>query len=146
VSKSIDRMEAAQLVRRRTPSEDRRRAIGHLTERGPQLATPLVLRIRRHDASIARLLGKPPPEGSECGLTRLIDLVEQVPRWAMVRERRRRKRSVTGGHQAGVTFLENAENSGSGSDITSTDTIGCPKTPASSLQNDDTSPDEAMMG
>jgi DNA-binding MarR family transcriptional regulator len=96
VTKAIDRMEAAQLVRRRTPSEDRRRAIVHLTERGLQLATPLALRIRQHEASIARLLGKPPTRRLRVGLTRLIDLVEQAPRWAMVRERRRRKTSVAG--------------------------------------------------
>jgi DNA-binding MarR family transcriptional regulator len=60
LSKAIDRMEAAQLVRRRTPVDDHRRALVHLTERGLQLATKSVMDIQRHEASIADMLGKAP--------------------------------------------------------------------------------------
>jgi DNA-binding MarR family transcriptional regulator len=83
LSKAIDRMAAAQLVRRRTPTEDHRRAHVHLTERGLQLATKLVLDIRRHEASIAGVLGKAPLRKLKMELTRLTNLFEQVPPWAM---------------------------------------------------------------
>jgi MarR family transcriptional regulator, organic hydroperoxide resistance regulator len=83
LSKAIDRMVAAQLVRRRTPVDDRRRALVHLTERGLPLATKLALDIRRHEASIADVLGKVPLRKLKMELTRLINLVEQVPPWAM---------------------------------------------------------------
>ena len=96
LSKAIDRMAAAQLVRRLTPTDDRRLALVHLTERGLQLATKLVLDIRRHEALIADVFGKVPLCKLRMELTRLINLVEQVPRWAMVRERRRRKTRVAG--------------------------------------------------
>ena len=83
LSKAIDRMAAAQLVRRRTLSDDHRRTLVHLTGRGLHLATRLVLNIRQHEALIARELGKGPTRKLRVGLTRLIDLVEQVPPWAM---------------------------------------------------------------
>jgi DNA-binding MarR family transcriptional regulator len=83
LSKAIDRMAAAQLVRRRTPTKDHRLAHVHLTERGLQLATKMVLDIRRHEASIADVRGKAPLRKLKMELTRLTNLFEQVPPWAM---------------------------------------------------------------
>jgi DNA-binding MarR family transcriptional regulator len=83
LSKAIDRMAAAQLVRRRTPSDDHRRSHVHLTERGLRLATQVVLNIRQHETMIARAFGKAPLRKLRVELTRLITLVERVPPWAM---------------------------------------------------------------
>jgi MarR family transcriptional regulator, lower aerobic nicotinate degradation pathway regulator len=83
LSKAIDRMAAARLVRRRTPADDHRLAHVHLTDRGLKLATKLVSDIRRYEASIADVLGKVPLRKLKMELTRLINLVEQVPPWAM---------------------------------------------------------------
>jgi DNA-binding MarR family transcriptional regulator len=83
LSKAIDRMAAAQLVRRLTPTDDRRLALVHLTERGLQLATKLVLDIRRLEALIADVFGKVPLRKLRAALTRLINLVEQAPPWTM---------------------------------------------------------------
>jgi MarR family transcriptional regulator, lower aerobic nicotinate degradation pathway regulator len=83
LSKAIDRMAAAQLVRRRTPRNDHRRSLVHLTERGMQLATQVVLNIRQHEALIARVCGKAPIRKLRVELIRLITLVERVPPWAM---------------------------------------------------------------
>ena len=91
LSKAIDRMAAAQLVRRRTPADDHRLALVHLTERGLQLATKLVLDIIRHEASIADVHGKVPLRKLKMELTRLINLVEQVPPWAVRHGSERRR-------------------------------------------------------
>jgi MarR family transcriptional regulator, organic hydroperoxide resistance regulator len=58
LTKAIDRMERDQLVQRRTPTEDRRRTLVYLTERGRRAAAPLVLRARQHDAAVARAIGE----------------------------------------------------------------------------------------
>jgi DNA-binding MarR family transcriptional regulator len=58
LTKAVDRMERDQLVQRRTPSEDRRRTLVYLTERGRRAAAPLVLRARQHDAAVARAIGE----------------------------------------------------------------------------------------
>jgi MarR family transcriptional regulator, organic hydroperoxide resistance regulator len=83
LTKAIDRLAAAQLVRRRTPSDDHRCSLIHLTERGLPLATQLVLNIRQHEALIAHALGRAPTRKLRAELIRLINLVEQVPPWEM---------------------------------------------------------------
>jgi DNA-binding MarR family transcriptional regulator len=83
LSKAIDRMAAAQLVRRLTPTDDRRLALVHLTERGLQQATKLVLDIRRHEALIGDVFGKGPLRKLRKELTRLINFLEQAPPWTM---------------------------------------------------------------
>jgi MarR family transcriptional regulator, organic hydroperoxide resistance regulator len=105
LSKAIDRMVAARLVRRRTPSHDHRRSLVHLTERGLQLATQVVLNIRQHEALIARAFGKAPIRKLRVELNRLINLIEQVPPWAM----RHRSESILlgpGGQSRNVSVID----------------------------------------
>jgi DNA-binding MarR family transcriptional regulator len=80
LTKAVDRMERAQLVRRRTPSEDRRRTLVHLTERGRRIAAPLVLRARQHETALTRAFGESPSRELCAALQRLIDCIEAMPR------------------------------------------------------------------
>lgn len=80
LTKAIDRMERAQLVQRRTPSEDRRRTLVYLTERGRRAAAPLVVRARQHDSALRGTLGEAASRDLKAALMELIDrLREQVP-------------------------------------------------------------------
>ncbi len=72
LTKAIDRMERAQLVRRHTPSEDRRRTLVYLTERGRRAVTPLVLRARQHDSAVSQALGEAASRKLKTGLIELI--------------------------------------------------------------------------
>jgi DNA-binding MarR family transcriptional regulator len=83
LSKLIDRMAAAQLVQRRTPSDDHRRSHIHLTTRGLPLATKLALNIRQREALIARVIGSARTRKLKVELIRLIGLLEHVPIWAI---------------------------------------------------------------
>lgn len=73
LTKAVDRMERAQLVQRRTPSEDRRRTLVYLTEQGRRAAAPLVLRARQHDTAVNRALGEAASRELKAGLTELIE-------------------------------------------------------------------------
>ena len=83
LSKAIDRMAAAKLLRRRTSSADHRRALIHLTEQGQQLARQLISDTRQHEVLIARALGNDRTRKVKVELARLISLLEQVPSWVM---------------------------------------------------------------
>ncbi len=72
LTKAIDRMERAQLVQRRTPSEDRRRTLVYLTERGRRAAAPVVLRARQHDSAVNQTLGEDASRELKAGLSELI--------------------------------------------------------------------------
>jgi MarR family transcriptional regulator, organic hydroperoxide resistance regulator len=72
LTKAIDRMERDQLVQRRTPTEDRRRTLVYLTDRGHRAATPLVQRARQHDASVARAIGDTAYQDLKSALSALI--------------------------------------------------------------------------
>lgn len=90
LTKAVDRMEQAQLVERRTPSEDRRLTQVYLTERGRRVASPLVQRARQHDAAVLRALGDTASRELRSGLLVLIEsLREALPmrRGAPPRER-----------------------------------------------------------
>lgn len=80
LTKAIDRMERAQLVQRRTPSEDRRLTLVHLTERGRRLVAPLVARARQHDAAVNRTFGEAQSRELAAALRRFIDCVRELPR------------------------------------------------------------------
>jgi MarR family transcriptional regulator, organic hydroperoxide resistance regulator len=80
LTKAVDRMERAQLVQRRTPSEDRRRTQVHLTERGRRVAAPLLQRARQHDAAVKRAFGEAASGVLRAALTELIDRVRTLPR------------------------------------------------------------------
>jgi MarR family transcriptional regulator, organic hydroperoxide resistance regulator len=80
LTKAIDRMERAQLVQRRTPSEDRRRTLVHLSERGRRLAAPLLQRARQHGALVDLALGDAASRDLKAALLTLIDRVREMPR------------------------------------------------------------------
>jgi DNA-binding MarR family transcriptional regulator len=80
LTKAIDRMERAQLVQRRTPNEDRRRTLVHLSERGKRIAAPLLQRARQHDAIVNRALGDAASRELKAALLELIDRVRELPR------------------------------------------------------------------
>ena len=80
LTKAIDRMERAQLVQRRTPNEDRRRTLVHLSERGKRIAAPLLQRARQHDAAVNRALGDAASRELKAALLELIDRVRALPR------------------------------------------------------------------
>jgi DNA-binding MarR family transcriptional regulator len=79
LTKAIDRMERAQLVQRRTPNEDRRRTLVHLSERGKRIATPLLQRARQHDAVLKRVFGDAASRELKAALLELIDRVRELP-------------------------------------------------------------------
>jgi DNA-binding MarR family transcriptional regulator len=80
LTKAIDRMEQALLVQRRTPNEDRRRTLVHLSERGKRIATPLLQSARQHDAAVNRALGDAASRELKAALLKLIDRVRTLPR------------------------------------------------------------------
>ena len=80
LTKAIDRMERAQLVQRRTPNEDRRRTLVHLSERGKRIAAPLLQRARQHAAIVNRALGDAASRELKAALLELIDRVRELPR------------------------------------------------------------------
>jgi MarR family transcriptional regulator, organic hydroperoxide resistance regulator len=80
LTKAIDRMERAQLVQRRRPSEDRRRTLVHLSELGRRIATPLLQHARQHQALLDRALGDAASRDLKAALLTLIDRVRELPR------------------------------------------------------------------
>jgi len=86
LTKAIDRMERAQLVQRRTPSDDRRRTLVYLTERGRRTSAPLLLRARQHDSSLDRALGEVQSRELKSALHELI--ARLTPRPGETRPRR----------------------------------------------------------
>jgi MarR family transcriptional regulator, organic hydroperoxide resistance regulator len=80
LTKAIDRMERVQLVRRHTPTDDRRRTLVYLTERGRRIAAPLVMRAHQHEAAVTNSLGKGASRDLKKALATLIDQVAQLPR------------------------------------------------------------------
>jgi DNA-binding MarR family transcriptional regulator len=80
LTKVIDRMERASLVRRRTPPEDRRRTLVDLTEHGRQLATPLLVSARNHEAWVASVLGTAGFEKCRAMLVEIVDRLD-APNW-----------------------------------------------------------------
>lgn len=80
LTKAIDRMERSQLVQRRTPTEDRRRTLVHLTERGRRAAMPLVQRARQHEVIVNRALGDVASRELKAALAVLIERLAQLPR------------------------------------------------------------------
>lgn len=87
LTKAIDRMERGQLVQRRTPIEDRRRTLVHLTERGRRVAAPLVARARQHAIAVSRAFGEVPSRELKAALLQLIERVQEMPREARTRGR-----------------------------------------------------------
>lgn len=82
LTKAVDRMERAQLVERRTPEQDRRRTLVHLTERGRRIVGPLVVHWRQHELAVGRALGEPRRRELCAGLSLLIERVQALPRRA----------------------------------------------------------------
>jgi MarR family transcriptional regulator, organic hydroperoxide resistance regulator len=80
LTKAVDRMERAQLVRRHTPAEDRRRTLVQLTERGRRMVAPLLQRAHQHHASIDGALGESLSRELKAALSVLIERVSQLPR------------------------------------------------------------------
>jgi 3-hydroxy-9,10-secoandrosta-1,3,5(10)-triene-9,17-dione monooxygenase reductase component len=79
LTKAIDRMERAQLVQRRTPSEDRRRTLVYLTERGRQIAAPLQAQARQHELRVRSAVGDAESRGLRAALLLLIARLEALP-------------------------------------------------------------------
>jgi 3-hydroxy-9,10-secoandrosta-1,3,5(10)-triene-9,17-dione monooxygenase reductase component len=77
LTKAIDRMERAQLVLRRTPDEDRRRTLVHLTERGRSIAAPLVTARAGHEAAVEQMVGEAASRELRAALSALIARVER---------------------------------------------------------------------
>ena len=82
LTKAIDRMERAQLVQRRTPTEDRRRTLVHLTERGRRISAPLIQRAHHHNTVLRTALGETASEELKAALVALIGRVSEMPREA----------------------------------------------------------------
>jgi MarR family transcriptional regulator, organic hydroperoxide resistance regulator len=80
LTKAIDRMERAQLVQRRTPNEDRRRTLVHLSDRGKRIVAPLLQRARQHEAAVNRALGDSASRELKAALQELINRVRELPR------------------------------------------------------------------
>lgn len=80
LTKVIDRMERAGLVERRASLADRRCMMVGLTERGRQMATPLVLRLKQREAALDRALGKPFSRDIRSALAALLDRLKRLPR------------------------------------------------------------------
>jgi DNA-binding MarR family transcriptional regulator len=80
LTKAVDRMQRAQLVQRRTPNEDRRRTLVHLTERGRRIAHPLAMRARQHEQMLTRALGDSESRELRAALLRFIARVHELPR------------------------------------------------------------------
>jgi len=97
LTKAINRMERSQLVLRQTPAEDRRRTLVHLTERGRDVATPLLSRARQHDSAISRALGETQSRELAASLKALLDRLAELPRAAKPMRRRRDAAQGAGG-------------------------------------------------
>ncbi|MGO8916421.1 MAG: MarR family winged helix-turn-helix transcriptional regulator [Stellaceae bacterium] len=80
LTKAVDRMERAQLVQRRTPAEDRRRTLVHLTERGRRIAAPLAAQARQHALAVSRAVGDSQSRELRSALLELIERVRELPR------------------------------------------------------------------
>jgi len=80
LTKAIDRMERAQLVQRRTPIEDRRRTLVHLSERGKRVVSPLLQRAHQHDAAVHRAFGDGQSQALKAALLLFIDCIGALPR------------------------------------------------------------------
>jgi MarR family transcriptional regulator, organic hydroperoxide resistance regulator len=89
LTKAIDRMERAHLVRRQRPSEDRRRTLLHLTERGRRIAAPLAARARQHEHALSRALGAGNSRALHAALDRLVGELEALHGAARPPRRRR---------------------------------------------------------
>jgi len=80
LSRAIDRMERALLVERRMLPEDRRQSLVDLTERGRQLAAPLLASARDREIWVARVLGQAGLQKCTVMLEAIIDGLEE-PSW-----------------------------------------------------------------
>lgn len=87
LTKAIDRMERAQLVERRTPSEDRRRTQVYITEHGRQVADPLALRAGQHAAAVERMFGERASRELHAALSSLVARLAHAPQPASGDER-----------------------------------------------------------
>ena len=80
LSKAVDRLERAQLVQRRTPSEDRRSTLVYLTEEGRRVATLLLAQTRKDARAVTRALGPATDGKIKAALVRLVGLLQE-PGW-----------------------------------------------------------------
>ncbi len=80
LSKAVDRLERAQLVQRRTPSEDRRSTLVYLTEEGRRVATLLLAQTRKDARAVTRALGPATSGKIKAALVRLVGLLQE-PGW-----------------------------------------------------------------
>jgi DNA-binding MarR family transcriptional regulator len=80
LTKVIDRMERALLVRRRLSAEDRRLALVDLCERGRQLAAPLLVSARDRELWVAGTLAKTDLRKCRALLAAIVDRLEE-PSW-----------------------------------------------------------------
>ena len=80
LTKVIDRMERGLLVQRRTPREDRRRTLVHITDRGRAIAAPLLDCAHRYELRVRGVLGDGESSGLEAALQLLIERVRSLPR------------------------------------------------------------------
>jgi MarR family transcriptional regulator, organic hydroperoxide resistance regulator len=96
LTKAVDRMERAQLVQRRTPAEDRRRTLVHLTERGRRIIGPLLQRADQHDILIEGVLGESLTRELRGALSLLIERIAELPREPKPRGARLRSAAIGG--------------------------------------------------
>ena len=80
LTKAIDRMERGLLVQRRTPPEDRRRTLVHITDRGRAIAAPLLDCARRYELRVRDVLGDAETRELEAALLLLIERARLLPR------------------------------------------------------------------
>jgi len=73
LTKAVDRMERAGLVQRRTPDQDRRRTLVLLTDRGREVATPLVAESRAQESAVVSEHGEANVRQLRVLLRQLID-------------------------------------------------------------------------
>jgi DNA-binding MarR family transcriptional regulator len=79
LTKAVDRLARDALVERRTPPEDRRRTLVHLTERGRGLALPLITAARQHERWLGRVLGEAESRALRAALRRVIECLAPLP-------------------------------------------------------------------
>lgn len=77
LTKTIDRMERALLVQRRTTDADRRQILVFLTAHGRRVAAPLMLSARRHDAAVRRTLGAAAVRELRAALVQFVDRLSE---------------------------------------------------------------------
>jgi DNA-binding MarR family transcriptional regulator len=80
LTKTVNHLERAQLVRRRTPSDDRRGTLVYLTEDGRRLATLLSAQARADDQAMTGVLEPATSDKVKGALVQLIGLFE-APGW-----------------------------------------------------------------